>query len=564
MSLSFNAATTSSTYINPNTKLSGDPYATFLLGYVDGGSTASYTVHPSVTLADYDGYIQDDFRVSSRVTLNLGLRYEYETPEHEAHGYLSQYLDLTQPNSAMQNFSTANMPAAVAQYGVKYNFNGAWHFTSGPSGSPYNTPKDTLLPRVGVAIRVNDKTALRFGYARYKTPLDLATGATDSQNYLYGYSSSTSTVGQLTGIPQTVLSNPFATNPLIMPQAQALGPLQNLGGPAAWFSQNIAEGSNDRFNASVQRQLKWGFVMDATMFMNLGANASAYTLNPERTDPNFNLTYKSALSQTVANPFYHLPGMSGSLANQAQVSILSLLNPSPQYTSLSQLVSNGPHERYESLQLRVQRQFAHGFAFTASYLRNHEKSQSTGFNVLDSYQQNWRWLPSGQPRNVFVAYGSYEVPFGKGRDHLAKTNPVLDAIVGGWTLSPVFTMKSGDLLQFGQVTTNCSGAPAVYRNYTKWFDTSCFSQAAAFTVRTNPTQYTGVTGPRFWNMDVAFAKFFPIRERFKVEFRMDAFNLTNTFVGSDPSTNPTASTYGRITNQANAGRTIEYTARIHF
>jgi hypothetical protein len=565
-SFSFNAATTSSTFISPNTKLSGDPYATFLLGYMDGGSTANYSVHPSITLADYDGYLQDDIRISQRVTVNLGLRYEYETSQHESHGYLSKYLDMTQPNSAMQNFTVANMPAAVTQYGVKYNFNGVWHFTNGAGDTPYNTPKDTLLPRAGIAIRVNDKTALRFGYARYKTPLDLSTGATDSQNYLYGYSSSTGTQAQLAGIPQAVLSNPFpaSTNPLIMPKGQELGGLQNLGGPAAWYSQNIAQGRNDRFNASVQKQLKWGFVVDGTLFLNLGANASAYTLNPQRTDPNLSLTYKSALSQTVANPFYHLAGMNGSLANQAQVSILSLLNPSPQYTSLSQLVSDGPHEHYKSMQIRVQRQFSRGFAFTASYLYNSEESQTTSFNVLDSYSQTFRWLPSGQPHHVLVAYGTYELPFGKGRGYLAHANSVLDAVVGGWTLSPVLTVKSGDTLQFGQLTTNCSAAPASYRNYTKWFDTSCFSQAAAFTVRDNPTHYDGVTGPRYWNMDLAFAKFFPIRERFKLEFRMDAFNLTNTFVGSDPSTNPTSASYGRITNQANAGRTIEYTGRIHF
>jgi hypothetical protein len=98
----------------------------------------------------------------------------------------------------------------------------------------------------------------------------------------------------------------------------------------------------------------------------------------------------------------------------------------------------------------------------------------------------------------------------------------------------------------------------------RWFDTSIFRRAEAFTPRTNPWQYEGVTGPRTWGVDLTLAKFFPITERVRIEFRMEGYNVTNSFIPNMPNTDVLSSAFGRSTTQGNLGREFQYTARIHF
>jgi hypothetical protein len=211
--------------------------------------------------------------------------------------------------------------------------------------------------------------------------------------------------------------------------------------------------------------------------------------------------------------------------------------------------------------MRLQRQFSAGFSFLGAYNYNREKSH-TFFNDLDQYTERFTYLDSNQPRHRFVNAVTYDFPFGKGRRFASNAHPVVNSILGGWTISSIAIISSGQFLRFGQVLEN--GKPEVYRNRDKWFDTSKFAQAPAFTPRTNPYQYEGVTGPRSWNLDTALSKYFDVTERFRLEFRMDAYNMTNVFVPNAPNTSPTSSTFGRTTSQANQGREMQYTLRLHF
>jgi hypothetical protein len=98
----------------------------------------------------------------------------------------------------------------------------------------------------------------------------------------------------------------------------------------------------------------------------------------------------------------------------------------------------------------------------------------------------------------------------------------------------------------------------------RWFDTSKFQQLPAHTPRTNPWQYPALTGPGYWNLDTNLSKDFSLTERFRLEFRLEAYNLTNSFMLSDPNLSVLSSLFGRSTGQANYGREIQYTARLHF
>jgi hypothetical protein len=578
MGFNFSPDLTSSTFINPDTKRSGDAWASFLLGYMDSSSKASYASPIYSKENQWGVFFQDDFKLSRRITLNLGLRYEYETAPIEDQNRFSRYLDLTQPIPEM-NANPPQIPSAVtALNAVSYQFNGAWVYSDANHRALYNPPTLTFLPRAGLALRVNDKTALRIGYARYAIPTLNAIG----YNWyipLAGFSASTNTAPVLEGVPQAKLSDPFpASNPLILPVGKTYGRYTNLGGSASWVRQDFQQGVNDRINFTVQREVPMGFRVDATYFMNLGHNiptasdvskfsggGMGFPQNLDLMDPALSYKYQGLLSQQVVNPFYHYmtpQTFPGQLRNQANVTLGSLLVPYPQYTGVTEQFAPGHNDHYYAMQVKAERAFSHGFSVVFGYNYNRE-STSDFFNADDQYANRLTLIDSNNPRHRLNLAGTYDFPFGRGRQFLSTLHPVLNAIIGGWTTSHILMWNSGPFLRFGQL--NVSGNPVI-ANPTKdrWFDTSAFSIATPYTPRTNPWQYPGLTGPGYWDLDSTLSKYFPITERIRLEFRIEAYNMPNAFMLSQPSTSVTSSLFGRSTNQANYGRVMQYTARIHF
>jgi hypothetical protein len=146
---------------------------------------------------------------------------------------------------------------------------------------------------------------------------------------------------------------------------------------------------------------------------------------------------------------------------------------------------------------------------------------------------------------------------------MSNAHPVVNAILGGWSTSHMYSWRSGNFLRFGSVLAN--GDPVLSNpTPTRWFDTSVFKVLPAYTPRTNPWQYPGLAGPGYWNIDSTLSKSFRLTERFRLEFRFEAYNLTNSFMWADPSTSVTNSLFGRSSNQANSGRSMQYALRLHF
>ncbi len=159
--------------------------------------------------------------------------------------------------------------------------------------------------------------------------------------------------------------------------------------------------------------------------------------------------------------------------------------------------------------------------------------------------------------------GTYELPFGKGRRFLSHTPAVVNAILGGWSTSNLFNVNSGQFLRFGPLQV--TGDPRLdHPTRAQGFNTSAFQILPPFTPRTNPWQYDNVKGPRYFNLDSTLSKVFPIRERFKLELKAEAYNLTNRFIPTDPDVSVTSATFGRSTNQFNVGRTMQYSLRLMF
>lgn len=564
MTFNFSAADTSNTFINPDTSLSGDPYASFLLGVPTSESSAHYTPRPQVSLSSYGYYFQDDWKVSKRLTLNLGVRYEYQTPQKEEQDRISRFVDLTNPIPELQS-NPPQFPAdALALRTSAPIYNGAWMFADSRHRAVYNTAKNLFLPRLGVAFRLTDKSAIRIGWARFVTPIENVGPPIIGGNVLAGFDATTNVLGPLEGVPRDRLSDPFpANNPLIQPVGRAYGRYMNLGNSAEWFDQNLLPPQNDRISISFQRQLPQQIRLDVTYFYNRGFDYN-YTKDLDQLDPALYYRYQAQLFNAVANPFFNyltVDKFPGSLRYQDQVSLISLLTPYPQYQGLLQDATNRMSERYHSLKIQAQRVFSKGYTLSIGYNYGYDKSQ-VFFNDIEQFANHLTYIPSDSPRHRLVASGAIDVPFGKGRPWLKDANPFLDKVVGGWTVSPILTISSGQFLDFPQAIV--SGRPKVFRKRDNWFDTSVFSPPEDFTPRTNPYLYPGVTGPRFWNIDMTLSKTFPIREQLRLEFRMEAYNLTNSFIPMQPVTDIYDYSFGRSTDQSNTGREMQYALRLHF
>ncbi|MCZ2079460.1 MAG: TonB-dependent receptor [Bryobacteraceae bacterium] len=560
----FSPNQTADTFIAPDTRLRGHPWASFLLGALEGGSRAQYISSLDLRSNFYGGYVQDDIRLTRNITVNLGLRYELETGLRDTENRVSRYLDLTNPIPEMQATPPSIPDSVRSLNNVAYVYNGAWIFTDDNHPNAYKTPKDRFMPRAGIAIRVNDQTAVRIGFARYVIPAEVVNGTLDTLP-TYGFNASTNVEPVLQGVPGAVLSNPFpASNPLIQPLGRTLGRYQNLGDAATWLGPELHTGVNDRINFSLQRQLPAQIVADATFFMNYGRDLG-YSKQLNMMDPALSYTYKAELSRSIANPFYQYltpDKFPGQARNRQNVTVGSLLVPYPQYGTLTHEQVAGRRDRYRALQLRLQRSSASGYTFLWAYNYNRQRTDEF-FNSDDQYAERFTLIPSNNPRHRMTLAGTYELPFGRGRRYMGNVHSVVNGIFGGWSLSSIYTYASGPFVRFGQMIVN--GDPRIDNpTRERWFDTSVFARAAAFTPRTNPWQYEGVTGPRTWNVDMTLAKFFPITERVRIEFRMESYNVTNSFIPNMPNASVLSSAFGRSSTQGNLGREFQYNARIHF
>jgi hypothetical protein len=565
----FGKGLTANTPTAPNTRASGDGYATMLLGGIDEDSNAQVTPTTRPSVHYWGFYVQDDLKLTSRLTLNLGLRYEFEKAPYDRGGEyrLSRPFDRTNPIPEMQATPPVMPDVVRSLMNQPYQFNGAWRFTDQDNPGMWNPKKENFLPRAGLAFRLDSKTAIRAGYARYLTPANVQVAIIGELPYP-GFSGRTNVAPVIEGKPQAYWSNPFpSTNPLIPVQGKALGRYTNLGGAVTTDVENFKPNLNDRFNVSLQREVMQKIVLDVTYFANIGHDLP-YTKNFNMMDPQLSYTNKTLLTQRVNNPFYQYLTPSkfpGQLRNQAQVTIADLLKPFPQYSSLTQTNTPGVKERYHSVQIKAQRPFANGFNFVLAYNYNRERQQEF-YNDLEEFKGVFRYEPAQRPRQRMTVASVYELPFGKNRKYLGNTHKLVDYIVGGWAASGIYSYSSGTLLRFGALEV--VGDPHV-GNPSKWgliFDPNAFRQLPAFTVRTNPKTIPGIVGPGFKNLDLTLGKFFNLTERFRLELKMEGYNISNTFNAADPSTTFGNANFGRVSQQAPAfyGREFQYNLKLHF
>jgi len=567
MTFDFQPALTADTYLAPNVNLRGDAFASMLLGVIDQNTNIQSIPIQRPRVGFFGLFFQDDFKITKDVTLNLGLRYEYFTPMVDPEDRLSRSLDLTVPIAQLSGANQPVMPAQVtALRQAAPIYNGSWVFTDSNNRGSWNAPKNLFMPRVGVAWKLNDKSALRAGWARYIVPSTLTDGLDILGSVYYpGFDAISTAIAPLLGVPQQTISNPFPGG-LVPVTGKNLGTFTNLGGVANWYQQDLKPAVNDRFNISLQRQLPGRVLADITFFMNIGSNLP-YAYNLNQIDPRIGYQNGNAVNANVPNPFFNRLSpqqMPGQLRTQANIAVNQLLRPYPQYGDLWERTRGGLSNRYKSLQMQFIRPFSNGLNMVFGYNFNRERNQEF-YDEQDNFTHNLTWQPARNARHRLTAASVYELPFGKGRRFMNQSNAVLDGILGGWSLSGLFTYNTGLYLRFGGMLVN--GDP-VLENPTaaRWFDTSVFRQLPAFTRRQNPLQFSNLKGPRFVNIDATIAKEFPIlpENRLKFELRGEAYNFTNRFPMADPDLTVTSANFGKVVAQRAGvfGRQIQFSGRL--
>lgn len=444
--------------------------------------------------------------------------------------------------------------------------------------------KFNLLPRLGLALRLDDRSVFRLGYSRYLAPSSrIRDPLGDFVEQYTGYTTTTFVLPTVNGVPQQTLSNPFpaGVNPVQRDVGQDPGRYTNLGNPFTLDALEQRPPVNDRFSFSYQREV-WGrVVLDLDYFINAGRDLPA-TIDLNMADPEFSYTApRSVLNQQVNNPFFNIltpQRFPGTLRNQQRVTVASLLRPYPHYGAINQANTPTRKERLHSLSVQAQRPYSKGVSFIIAYAYNRERTTEF-FDDLATFQRRLEWFDTENPRHRFTNAITWDIPVGRDRWLLSDAPRALDAVVGGWQFTTTTRAYSGRLLIFGQ-NLIVNGDPRVGDNTTgadgMWFNPAVFSALPTSTNpndppnlvrRSNPRSFDGVVGPSAWQTDITMSKSFRITERFRLETRLEAYNAFNHLNWENPGVDfNNQATFGKVTRRhvAYNGREVQYGLRLVF
>ncbi len=537
------------------TNTTGFGLASMLVGF-GSGSLANNT-GVSIQNVYYGLYFQDDFRMSSKLTLNLGIRWEYETPRTERY-------DRTTRGWGYDKASPLQVPGLSLRGGLLY---------AGIGGLPrgiYNRDRNNFAPRIGFAYTIARKTVLRGGYALSYIPV---IGSVSADGYSNSTAWASSTDGGITVTNR--LSNPFPTG-LIPAVGNRLG-LATLLGQSVSFVE--AADTYPRFHnmqVNIQREVGAGVLVELAYVASRAVGLIASTENLNQLDPQY-FSLGSQLTQTVPNPLAgQLPGSS---LNGATVQRQQLLRTYPQYTGVGRLNPAFGNSIYHSFQLRVEKRLSKGVTALVSYTRS--KNIGDISTPQNAYNRDVERAVTDLdvPERLTIA-GAWDLPFGKGRSFAANINRAADLAIGGWQLSTFSTFQSGFPLAFGvqggtypagvSIRANVTGDPSSGvsgghgTRLARYFNTDVFARPADFTLGNIGPRIGSVRSPGMNNVNLTLSKDFRIVERVKLQFRASQYNLFNHPVFGGPTTTVGSANFGRITAQANISRQSEFALRVIF
>jgi len=544
----------------------GADVASLLLGYPSVGTgilASKLFQHVNY----YAAYFHDDFRVSNKLTLNVGVRYEYETGLR------------ANDNALIVGFDRAvTSPIPVTATGVASPMGGLMYAgQNGYGAQTGNNNRNKLSPRVGFAYSMNDRTTLRGGYGLFWAPIPYSL-----QNTL-GYAQTTAYVPSNDGnaTPAGTLTDPFP-NGLLPIVGNANGLLSGIGQTVSFINQDHRSPRVHQFSFDIQRQLPGGMTL---LVGYVGSKSSKLTFNQGAININqLNPSYFSqgaSLLTTAPNPYYR-PGGPGFIGAATRTRA-QLLRPFPQFDAVNMNFSDNNHAVYHSGVAKIQKRMSGGITFVSTYTWSQSMEATFGSTlnnltgtsggIQNAYDPEAEYSLSNMNAPHRWASGfTIELPFGKGRAYLANSK-TLDLIAGGWSVNAITIYQGGFPLTIAQQSNNNSVAGADAQRPTAtgtspkidgglmsridgYLSLAAFSQTPQFAFG-NISRTIGLRGPGQSSWDMSIFKTFTIYEGFKAQFRAEALNAFNTPLFRSPNTAFGNANFGKITQQANYPRLIQ-------
>jgi Carboxypeptidase regulatory-like domain/TonB dependent receptor len=535
--------------------------ADMLLGYPDSGNIdykdTLFEGYPTWAL-----YAQDDWKVTKRLTLNIGFRFDVQLGLRERYNRLNQGICFTCVNPISSNPAyQANLAAegpALAAAGINpaslSTVYGGLEFP-GANGNPrdaYNTDWTNLQPRFGFAYSVDPKTVIRGGYGIFYT-VGLEGGSNTGFSISTPYTSSIN--GNVTPTNYFASGSPFPTG-VEVPSGNSLGLLTALGNGTSVDFPGRRIPRSQEMSFGLQRELPGQMVLDARYVGNFTNRLRTFVWD------NGTLTYAqlqqgianpNLFNQQVPNPYYNVPGVpaSSTCGSNRTISRLTLLLPLSQYCGLiGQYNDPLGKQFYNGLEVKLSKRYSQGLSFQMSYTYS-KTMQAT------SYQNGWpyqdaqlKYQIAGSDRTqVLSVTGEWALPVGKGTKYVTNASGLLGALINSWSTNFIVSAQTGQPVGLNTgYYYNCnhsytpSGGPTfnnyIYNNYSGGNTLGCWSTIPQYGLRVLPNQISTLRQPSIVNLDFAVHKDFALRESTRLQFRAEALNLTNTVLFPGPDNNP--------------------------
>lgn len=578
-----------------STVAAGQDFASFLLGLPYTASASAYDINTFGSFYSYYGavFLQDDWRVKSNLTINLGIRFDHDGPYKEKYGRTVNGYDNTvaSPLSAAATAAYAKSP--IPQLPVTdFHVNGGLTFP-GQNGAVYQSTSHLVSPRVGLSWSpdmFHGKTVVRAGFGMFVAPISIASLAINgaySSNPItnqQGFSQTTALTATNDNYltPAATLSNPFP-NGFLRPSGSALG-LGTFAGQAISFLNPNAENPYAlRWNLGIQQSLSKDMMLEVVYIGNHAVHlpVAATQVNGIPRQYLSTLPYRDPaqnyLSNSVANPFAGL----ATSQNTATTTVAQLLAKYPQFPVgdggggfsgsggvLEQNLNVGS-SYFDSLNVRLQKRLSNGLSVTANYIYSKLIETDSWLNASDPRPEK-RVSPTDRPQRFIMAV-SYELPFPQGHSRW------MQLVAQGWHVNSIYTYQMGAPLTWVNGSTASPGdyvylgGPLNVNNRqvngtafnTTVFDTKT-ADAFNYHIRTFSTAFSNARADGINQFDASMLKRFNISEGKRFEFRFEAFNILNHPVFAAPNTTATNAAFGTITATANRFRTIQLGARLSF
>jgi hypothetical protein len=601
-SLNYGASTGNFTFSGG---FSNNALADLLLGYPSSTSSGiPLNAELDGYVRYYSGYLQDDWRVNNRLTLNYGIRLERETGMMEKNNQETVNFDQTAVNPLN---SLVNVLDPVT--GARRQLMGGLVY-AGVNGAPTvqgNQPAIKPAPRAGAVYSVNDKTVLRGGWGLYFSPWNYAAAGTTGWGQI-GFSATTLVPQVASGAPTVTMTNPFP-NGLVQPSGSSLGLLTGVGGDVYFVDPNKGAPRVQQYSADLQRELPGGISVSVGYSGLTGSNMSwggsgNALININQIDPKYQSLPADYTTASVPNPFFGVAG-AGPYAALTSIPRGQLLRPFPQFQNVYMQQSTGAHSQYHAgifqLRKRVTGLWGGSVSYTLSRLNDNQFGESNYYSSAPGLQNNYTVIPGSPYYDPDLEYGrslldsthkivvapTVMLPFGEGK-RWAKSG-VAAAILGDWTVTPVVTLQSGfpigvsqnqptqsflfgnglrptlvpgeDLLVPGDITDRITGS--VTDNL--YLNKNAFASTPVNRFADTPRILPGVYSPWRNNVDLGIRKNVATGHGTSASINIEVLNMFNIVQWAAMASSQFGnSSFGQINTQANNMRMVQFTARFQF